>query len=165
MKRSVEAELGLSRYGLEPSSIRPLFRAAQKIQSILRETNIPLEQKGLSIGEIGVCTLNYKEPGSSCFIFWGCLSPTTNFNEPCCKQHVPNIRNFCLPESISKYNGEIGLRIIEAWEKMFQEDGFNISVARINNRKKQIAFWKELKYKIPESEKEKQIPFYMVKEL
>ncbi|MEJ2347870.1 MAG: hypothetical protein P8Y17_01555 [Patescibacteria group bacterium] len=147
MKRSVEAELGLSRYGLEPSSIRPLFRAAQKIQSILRETNIPLEQKGLSIGEIGVCTLNYKEPGSSCFIFWGCLSPTTNFNEPCCKQHVPNIRNFCLPESISKYNGEIGLRIIEAWEKMFQEDGFNISVARINNRKNRLPFGKNLNIK------------------
>ncbi|MBM3205304.1 hypothetical protein FJZ41_00430 [Candidatus Shapirobacteria bacterium] len=156
----------------EKEALRDILKeVASEIQKVVDKIpNISPDEKKIKVDE------NYPEVQSQMsttgyFGFWGGL---VEKNHPVFSQSVniertlPIIKNLKIPTQIR--NQGFGSKIVETWEKTFQKYGINVfavtnirSYYQDDQEKRAIDFWKKQGYIIPESEKRKDWPYYMIK--
>jgi len=144
--------------------IKILEDVTQKMQKVVNETpEAPPEEKILSVDKMSLNILS-KRFQSGKFSFWGGLVNSSAFPD---LHHlecdVPTIKNIIIPEKSRKQ--DYGSKIVKVWEESFREKGFfAFAITNVKYHDETVMkFWQKQGYVIPESEKRKSQPYYMMK--
>lgn len=157
-------EASLKTREVRTSSIEEqLEEVSQAIKSTLENVKgIPDEERAFSV-DSRYRDVQSKKFQTGSFCFWGGLTQKSIFHMYSTeKDYIPDIKNLRIPESIRKRG--LGSKIVKAWEKTLKERGYDVFVAT-NINGNEIEFWKNLGYTVPFEERNKETPYYMVKDL
>ncbi len=138
-----------------------LSQAQEKIRTIVgNQPQISKEDTGFRVDRFDL-TSTYFQSGA--FALWaGILRPQT-FPSLMGEEFAGVIKNLRIPENLRRSG--LGKQIVQTWESTLSAHGIKSFLATNIKDEEAIQFWRKQGYDVPEDEKYKKNPYYMVKKI